>query len=284
MADTAIRRHFVTVKGRQVHYRRAGSGPPVVMLHMSPSWAKALDPFTRIFAEHFTAIALDTPGYGYSDLLPLAKPEIPDSADALRDTIDALGIKQCGVFGSHTGASIAMEFALRYPERVRTLTLMCTSCGGPQSFGYQEMVELSATLTSEEDWASIQTPERMQEALLTSFTPEFLATPNEMFQQTVMTTMQFPPTITGIRGQNAAILAHDTYDRLPQIKAPTLVMTGADDGLLDPRNSPLLAERIPGAELRMFDGVRHGFNLEAADEVNAALLAFLGKHSAVAAA
>lgn len=114
-----ISRHFVTVGQRQVHYRRAGEGPPVVLLHQSPSWALALDPYTRAFADAgFTAIALDTPGYGLSDLLPLEKPEIPDYAEALRETLDALGLKKIGLFGSHTGASIAIEFARRHPERV----------------------------------------------------------------------------------------------------------------------------------------------------------------------
>jgi pimeloyl-ACP methyl ester carboxylesterase len=118
MGDTTIRSHFLTVGSRRVHYRRAGSGPPVVMLHASPSWARALDPYTRVFAERFTAIALDTPGYGHSDLLDMEKPEIPDFAEALKDTLDALGIDRCGLWGSHTGASIAMAFAVRYPERV----------------------------------------------------------------------------------------------------------------------------------------------------------------------
>jgi len=117
--SVAISRHFVTVSQRQVHYWRAGEGPPVVLLHQSPSWALALDPYTRAFAQAgFTAIAPDTPGYGLSDLLPLAKPEIPDYAEALRETLDALGLKVINLFGSHTGASIAIEFARRYPERV----------------------------------------------------------------------------------------------------------------------------------------------------------------------
>jgi len=123
MGDTTIRSHFVTVGTRRVHYRRAGSGPPVVMLHPSPSWAKGLDPYTRVFAEKFTAIALDTPGYGHSDLLDIEKPEIPDFAEALKDTLDALGIEKCGVWGSHTGASIAMEYTVRYPERVSVFVI-----------------------------------------------------------------------------------------------------------------------------------------------------------------
>jgi len=119
LPDIAITRHFVTVGRRQVHYRRAGSGPPVVLLHMSPNWSKSLDPFTSAYAEaDFTAIALDTPGYGMSDLLPIQQPEIGDFADALRETLDALGIEQCGLFGSHTGATISMEFIRRYPTRV----------------------------------------------------------------------------------------------------------------------------------------------------------------------
>lgn len=117
--SVAISRHFVTVGQRQVHYRRAGEGPPVVLLHQSPSWAMALDPYTRAFAQAgFTAIALDTAGYGLSDLLPLVKPEIPDYAEAVRETLDALGLKVINLFGSHTGASIAIEFARRHPERV----------------------------------------------------------------------------------------------------------------------------------------------------------------------
>ncbi|MDA0367603.1 MAG: alpha/beta fold hydrolase [Proteobacteria bacterium] len=123
MGDTTIRSHFLTVGTRRVHYRRAGSGPPVVMLHASPSWARAIDPFTRVFAERFTAIALDSPGYGHSDLLDMVQPEIPDFAEALKDTLDALGIDKCAIWGSHTGASIAMEFTVRYPERVSVFVI-----------------------------------------------------------------------------------------------------------------------------------------------------------------
>jgi pimeloyl-ACP methyl ester carboxylesterase len=266
-----------------IAYLEGGGGPCVVLLHGFGGSKETWIGVAAALAPHYRVVAFDNRGCGRS-----TQPEGPYSMQQLADdaagVLDHLGITSAHIVGASMGGMISQEFALRYPARVRTLTLMCTSCGGPKSFGYQEMVEASSVFASEEDWAAMQTPERIQEGLLTSFTPEFLAKPNAEFQQTVITTMQFPPTITGLRGQNAAILAHDTYDRLPEIKAPTLVMTGADDGLLDPRNSPLLAERIPGAELRMFEGVRHAFNLEAADEVNATLLAFLGKHSAAKAA
>ncbi len=113
-----ITRHFVSVGDRQVHYRRAGDGPPVVLLHASPSSSWALTTFVETFGQNYAAIALDTPGYGLSDPLPVAAPEIGDYAEALADTLDALGIGRCALFGSHTGATIAIEFARRYPERV----------------------------------------------------------------------------------------------------------------------------------------------------------------------
>lgn len=112
-----ISRHFVTVDQRRVHYSRAGSGPVVVILHASPVSFKASEVVQRVYAEHFTAIALDTPGFGLSDPLPLEQPEIEDFADALAETLDALGIERVAVHGRHTGAQIAVEFAARHPAR-----------------------------------------------------------------------------------------------------------------------------------------------------------------------
>ncbi len=114
----SVTRHFVTVGTRQVHYRRAGTGAPVVLLHASPSSSWALTTFVERFGQDYAAIAPDTPGYGLSDPLPLESPEIGDYAEALAETLDALGIERCALFGSHTGATVAIEFARRYPTRV----------------------------------------------------------------------------------------------------------------------------------------------------------------------
>jgi pimeloyl-ACP methyl ester carboxylesterase len=71
--------------------------------------------------KRFTVLAPDTPGYGSSDPLRLETPEIPDYADALADTLTALRIERCGVYGSHTGAAIALELARRHEPRVASL-------------------------------------------------------------------------------------------------------------------------------------------------------------------
>ena len=100
-----------------MHYHRAGDGPPVVLLHASPCSAKVLRLPLEVFAQRFTAIAFDTPGFGLSDLLPMEQPETEDLADALAETLTAMGIEQTAVYGRHTGAQIAVEFAARHPQR-----------------------------------------------------------------------------------------------------------------------------------------------------------------------
>ena len=271
------------INGIDIYYEEHGpaAAEPALLIMGFMTNAGAWAPQIPALAERYRVIAFDNRGCGRSSQPegPYSIPQLADDAVAL---LDHLGIGSAHIIGASMGGMIAQELTLRHPSRVRTLALLCTSPGGPRSFGYQEMVDASAELDGVDDLAALQTPERLQESMLTMFSPEFLASPNEAFQQTVITTLQFPPTMTGIKGQRAAVLAHDTLDRLGEIRVPAIVMTGADDGLLDPRNSPLLAERIPGAELKMFPGLRHGFNVEDPDGVNEALLAFLAKHSVVA--
>ncbi len=118
MAAT-ITRHMITLHGsRQVHYRRAGSGPPVILLHQSPNSSQEYIPLIEDLAKDYTVIAPDTPGNGLSDPLPLESPVMTDYAENVRDLMDALGIDKCPVYGFHTGAVCALETAWRHPEKL----------------------------------------------------------------------------------------------------------------------------------------------------------------------
>lgn len=120
MSEPAITRHFVTVGGnRQVHYRRAGSGPPILVLHQSPASSREMIPTMRLLADRFTVIAPDTPGNGQSDPLPLDCPAMEDFADALVALLDALGLHEpVPIYGYHTGGVCALSLAGRHPRRV----------------------------------------------------------------------------------------------------------------------------------------------------------------------
>jgi len=117
--DVTIKKGFVNVGGGQVHYRMAGSGPPVILLHDSPRSSVLHVPLLKEFADTFTVIAIDTPGYGNSTPLNLGRQlEIPDFGTALAETIAAFGVQRCPVYGFHTSSKITLSFASKHPERV----------------------------------------------------------------------------------------------------------------------------------------------------------------------
>jgi len=121
-----ITRHFATVKGeRQVHYRRAGSGPSVVLLHQSPTSSREYIPLIRELAEKgFTVFAPDTPGNGMSEPFPGDEWRTMEQfADGVANLMDELGIKKAPVYGFHTGGVCALALCLRHPERV-TVAIM----------------------------------------------------------------------------------------------------------------------------------------------------------------
>ena len=118
MTPHSIRRAFVTVGTRQVHYRRAGSGPTVVLLPDSPRSSASLVPLMLALAPRFAVLALDTPGYGLSDPLELDEPSIEDYAGAVAATLASLAVERCGVYGRQTGAAIALELTRRHPAAV----------------------------------------------------------------------------------------------------------------------------------------------------------------------
>jgi pimeloyl-ACP methyl ester carboxylesterase len=122
-APAPVRRRFLRVGARRVHYLRAGDGPPAVLVHSSPANATLLAPEIAALSRDYTVFAFDTPGFGRSDPLPLDEMTVADLADAMADTLQAMAMPPCPVYGTHTGAAIALEFGARHPERVTGLVL-----------------------------------------------------------------------------------------------------------------------------------------------------------------
>lgn len=124
--QTALRRGFVDVGAGQVHFRRAGpvDARPLVLIHQSPGSSKQLEPLIRALAAMGrTCIAPDTAGNGDSDPLLLPRPEIGDLAEHALAALDRLAPGGFDLYGSHTGASIAMEIAIARPDLVGRLII-----------------------------------------------------------------------------------------------------------------------------------------------------------------
>ena len=107
----------------QTHLRRAGSGQPLLMLHPSPMSSAFLVPVIDLAREHFAVIAPDTPGYGGTDPLPNPAQSLVEYTHWVAALLDALGLQKAFVYGSATGAQIAIEFARAFPDRTHALVL-----------------------------------------------------------------------------------------------------------------------------------------------------------------
>lgn len=126
LSPPAVRRRFVDIAAGQVHLRVAGerrSGTPLVMFHASPGSSKMLEPLLIRFAATRPVFAPDTLGNGDSSPPLAAAPALDDFVDAHVAALDALGLGRVDLYGSHTGANIACEIAIRHPGRVRRMIL-----------------------------------------------------------------------------------------------------------------------------------------------------------------
>lgn len=120
---TPVDRGFVRLDEGLVHYRRVGTGgTPLVMLHASPASSLSLEPLAQYLTTRHLVMP-DTPGNGSSCPPAMADPDLPDYADMLDRFCATSGWDAVDVYGTHTGAHIAIEWAIAYPHRVRRLVL-----------------------------------------------------------------------------------------------------------------------------------------------------------------
>ena len=118
----SISRMFVDTPQGQLHFRQSGSGGvPLLMIHQSPGSAESLETMISCLATDRLVLAPDTLGNGHSDKPPVESAGIGYYSDVLSAALGVLGIDRVDIWGSHTGALIAMEFTVRYPDRVRAL-------------------------------------------------------------------------------------------------------------------------------------------------------------------
>lgn len=140
MTDTpAIKRAFADLPHGQIHYRTSGTGNPVLLLHASPGSSKQLLAMIDGLSSDMRVFSPDTPGNGDSTPLPLDSPTIVDLATAMLAYLDEMKLDRVDVYGSHTGAAIAVELAILAPDRIAHIVL-----DGVQLLDDEERAELMA--------------------------------------------------------------------------------------------------------------------------------------------
>ena len=255
---------------RSLHVEERGTGFPLLLIqglgYAVWAWRHQLGPFS----ERLRAIAFDNRGAGRS-----FKPPGPYSIELLADdaasVLDERGIGRAHVLGLSMGGYVAQTLALRRPELVERLVLVGTSPGGPDAFPQPE-----ATAGA---WAAARGLPPEEHARATghlSFSPGWTDAHPDEYESLLAARLEFPTPPECWSAQFDACL-HFVEAGVPveRIEAPTLVVHGSADRVVDPRNGELLARRIVGARLERFDGVGHVVPLEAPERFNAAVLEFL---------
>jgi pimeloyl-ACP methyl ester carboxylesterase len=239
-----------------LHYVERGSGPALLLVPGIPAIATDWAPLAERLSGSRRVIAYDNRGSGASTVTPAPYTCAQLAADAVA-LLDELGIERADVVGMSLGGMIAQELALGWPDRVHRLVLGCTHCGLEHAARPEREAGRAFALETD-DWA-----ERME--ALAPFAFSAAAGPDLVgpFIEKKARDVQDPE---GYRGQIAAALAHDTYDRLPGIDCHTLILTGDDDRVIPAASSDVLHERIPGSRLAVVPGAGHLFFLEQPDE------------------
>jgi pimeloyl-ACP methyl ester carboxylesterase len=258
-----------------IYYEVHGDGEALLLI-MGLGGSSALwFPQVPAISRQYRVVTFDNRGTGQSD-----KPDAPYTMEMMVGDIagllEAVGIHATHVFGISMGGMIAQHFALLHPGRVASLILGCTTCGGPHSAIPD--VEAISPLFDMERMQELPLEERAREVIPFLLSQDFIDNNPSSIQQLIATMMEHPTPLHAYMRQAQAVMEHDTYERLPEIKVPTLVIAGDADKLVPIENSRILASRIPKAELIILKNMGHGFNIEAADETNKAVLDFLGSH------
>jgi pimeloyl-ACP methyl ester carboxylesterase len=230
---------------------RSGSGPPLLLIMgLSGTMLHWGERFPVQLRGDFDVIAYDHRGVGRSSRVeaPFTIAELARDAAGL---LAALEVESAHVVGISMGGMVAQELALAHPERVRTLTLGCTYCGGPGS-SLPAQPELGAAIMSGDRARAVR-------AMWETNVSAGFAQDSEAYAKFRAAAEEYSVAVAVMMEQLSAITRHDTSTRLGQLKMPTLVVHGTEDRIIPVENGRRVAELIGGSRLEIWPDIGHLF-------------------------
>lgn len=266
-----LERKTIKVGDHDIVYLEGGKGPTILMLHGitadSGNWTR----FARHFTDKYHVVIPDLPGFGDSSRIQSASYSIPAQSERVHQLMQALGVQQFHLVGNSMGGYIGAYYAAHYPQQVQTLGLF--------------------------DAAGVDSPNK------TTFMKELLAGNNLMlpkdredFGRVLKLVMEDPPYIPGMARDVLAdkALAHREFNRkvfaelqqqqldlapyLPKIKAPTLLLWGDQDRVIDISSIEVFQRNLTSAKtsVSILPNIGHLPMLEQPGETAKRYSAFLG--------
>ena len=239
-------------------YIRFGSGEKtLVLLPGVGDGFKTVRGMALPFAFLYRGLMKDFTVYAFS-----RRAELPpqfttrEMAGDLNDAMEALGLKETAVVGVSQGGMIAQWLALDHPDKVRKLVLTVTLSRPNDTV--RDVIGRWTEMAKRGDYSAI-----MRDTAERSYSEKRLR--SARIEYALLGNVGKPKSFARFLTQAESCVTHDAYDALPGIACPTLVIGGTDDRIVTGQASREIAERIPGAQLCIYEGLGHGLYEEAPD-------------------
>jgi pimeloyl-ACP methyl ester carboxylesterase len=260
--------HLIQVGDIPMSYRIYGDGYPLVMIMGYGSTMRLWDPMLiRSLSSYYKLIIFDNRGMGITETgqRPFS---IEQFADDTAGLMDALDIRQAHVLGWSMGGLIAEEVALRHPGKVNKLILYAAHCNANLFPSAPEVIQKLTDMSGSPQ-------ERGIRFISTLFPPDWLRSNQERIKEIFYRPLGSTPPETMNKQSMAIGKWKGCCDRLGEIKNAALIITGADDILVPPRNAQHLMEKIPHAQLVSFENGGHGLMFQYPEKFSEKVIDFL---------
>jgi len=263
---------FLEANGARIYYEVEGSGEPVLLIHAGVANLRMWDDQVAALRDRYRVIRYDTRGYGRTETDAV---EFSNRAD-IAALLDHLGEESAHLVGISRAGQISLDFALEFPDRVRSLVVGAGGISGYESpdDSPPEAWEVPDKLLEAKDWEALAD----WEAAYWADGPDQPAGRSRSVRDQVHGWMLENYRAEKVDGK-PIVLDPPAAGRLGDLKAPLLVLLGTFDEPGTSESMRHLRETVPGARLEVFD-TAHMINLEQPERFNALLSEWLDAHRA----
>jgi pimeloyl-ACP methyl ester carboxylesterase len=260
---------YVSIEGRRLAYREAGSGPPIVFLHGLGGNSASWEPQFAAFSNSHRVVAWDMPGFGCSDLPATPAAATRDFSTLARRFINALAIERAVGIATSYGTVILADLAQSNPGLIGAMVLAC-GVTGMDHLAPLERARLRALRRAE-----IESMGQRKFAEMRNSTYVAKGRSAALVARVIELAGSAQP--EGYLQAYGALTESNIFNSLPNIDVPALVIAGADDPIARAGDCERMARALPRAEYDCLANSGHYVNLEQAETFNALVGDFLAR-------
>ncbi|NKN33062.1 alpha/beta fold hydrolase BchO [Marichromatium bheemlicum] len=248
---------FVTAGGIRWHVQLLGQGPVLLLLHGTGAATHSWRDLAPLLAEHFTIIAPDLPGHGFTEALPYAQMSLPGMSAALGALLERLGLAPEAVVGHSAGAAIMVRACLDArlaPRALIAINGALLPWRGVPGQVFSPTARLFAAVPVISRFLSWHALDRKAvEGLMANTGSQLDDTGIELYRRLIGDAGHVRATLSMMANWDLEPLAQ----ALPALEPPLLLIVGEADGTVSPREAERVRARLPGTEIQRLPGLGH---------------------------